>query len=212
MGLPVAVVTTGIGPMASALCVYDIMEGFGPLVKDIIYSGTSGWSPQVGGILNSDACDEANSAGRVNRIGDVCVSPLSVNFDCREASWTMTAKGYVPDGGDQCVKPEQLFDASNEDLFGKCMFSDVTESQLALSDEIIAASTASGARNELPPRNAQVVANEEAYWGAMEAGTGVSYPPFDPAALPHVYGYTECAEIDSQYFWSGAPWDMVARR
>jgi hypothetical protein len=38
------------------------------------------------------------------------------------------------------------------------------------------------------------------------------HPPPTHTALPHVYNYNECAEIDSQYFWSGAPWDMVARR
>ena len=33
-----------------------------------------------------------------------------------------------------------------------------------------------------------------------------------PAAGPTVWGYQECMEIDSQFFWSGAPWDMVARQ
>lgn len=31
------------------------------------------------------------------------------------------------------------------------------------------------------------------------------------AAPPRVWGYRQCMEIDSQFFWSGAPWDMVAR-
>jgi hypothetical protein len=199
--------------MASALCVYDIMESFGHLVKEIIYSGTSGWSPQVGGILNEDDCSSANTQGRPNHVGDVCVSPLSVNWDCRKASWTMTAEDYAGGGSNQCSSPSQQFDASNEALFGQCMFPDATEAQLALSDEILASSTAPGARSELPARGAQLVANEEAFWAAMSEGTGVTYePPFDPQALPHVYSYNECAEIDSQYFWSGAPWDMVARR
>ena len=35
---------------------------------------------------------------------------------------------------------------------------------------------------------------------------------FCPAAAPTIYGYKQCMEIDSQYFWSGAPWDMVARK
>jgi hypothetical protein len=29
------------------------------------------------------------------------------------------------------------------------------------------------------------------------------------AAPPRVWGYKQCMEIDSQFFWSGAPWDMV---
>lgn len=32
--------------------------------------------------------------------------------------------------------------------------------------------------------------------------------PVDP---PKVWTYKECMEIDSQYFWSGAPWEIVAR-
>jgi hypothetical protein len=211
MGIPVAVITTGIGPLAAALCVYDVMESFGPLVKEIIFGGTSGWSPQVGGVLNAGACGQANREGRVNRVGDVCVSPFSVNWDCRKASWTMTAKDYEAGGADQCSSPEQRSGPSDTALFGQCMFADVTPSQLALSDEVLAAATAPGARRELPPPNAQVVANQDAYWSAMRLGTGVEYPPYDPAALPRVSGYTECAEIDSQYFWSGAPWDIVAR-
>lgn len=31
------------------------------------------------------------------------------------------------------------------------------------------------------------------------------------AAPPRVWGYKQCMEIDSQIFWSGAPWDMMAR-
>lgn len=28
---------------------------------------------------------------------------------------------------------------------------------------------------------------------------------------PHVWSYQHCLEVDSQYFWAGAPWDMVGR-
>lgn len=39
----------------------------------------------------------------------------------------------------------------------------------------------------------------------------LSTPNFLHAAPPRVWGYRQCMEIDSQFFWSGAPWDMVAR-
>ena len=175
MGQPVAVVTTGIGPMASALCVYDIMEACGSTVKEIIYSGTSGWTPQLGGILNNGSCSAANSVGRINRVGDVCVSPFSVNWDCRQASWSQTAAEYP----NVCSFPEQLFGPSASFLFGTCEFPNVTATQLALSDEIIAAATRPGARSEMPAPSARIISNDAAYWTAMEAGTGVAYPPYN---------------------------------
>ena len=36
-------------------------------------------------------------------------------------------------------------------------------------------------------------------------------PARRPAAPPRVWGYRQCMEVDSQFFWSGAPWDMVSR-
>ena len=189
MGLPVAVVTTGIGPMASALCVYDIMEACGSTVKEIIYSGTSGWTPQLGGILNNGSCDAANSVGRINHVGDVCVSPFSVNWDCRKAAWSLTAAEYP----NVCNFPEQLFGPSASFLFGTCEFPNVTATQLALSDEIIAAATRPGARSEMPAPSARIIANDAEYWAAMEAGTGVAYPAYNTSGETMREGEFFCA-------------------
>ncbi len=43
------------------------------------------------------------------------------------------------------------------------------------------------------------------------AGTGVTYPPLPVWTGPKVLDYTQAAEIDAQFFFSGTPWDMVAR-
>lgn len=48
---------------------------------------------------------------------------------------------------------------------------------------------------------------------ATAQGTGLTYPQerLSQSSPPHVWSYTQCMEIDSQFFYSGAPWDMVAR-
>lgn len=47
----------GIGPTPATVCVYDVLARCGSLVKDVFYSGTSGWSPQLGGIINNGSCE-----------------------------------------------------------------------------------------------------------------------------------------------------------
>ena len=47
----------GIGAVAATVCVFDVLSRCGSLVKDVFYSGTAGWSPQLGGIINTGSCD-----------------------------------------------------------------------------------------------------------------------------------------------------------
>ncbi|KAF6259950.1 hypothetical protein COO60DRAFT_1700592 [Scenedesmus sp. NREL 46B-D3] len=201
----VAVIVTGIGPTAAALCVYDVMRQCGGLIRDVFYSGTAGWSPQLGGVINNGTCSSANGGGNIVRIGDVCVSPFSVNWDCRKASWDASAQGFP----NQCSFPEQAFGASSSELFGQCQFTDISRAQLATSDEVLA--VAAARTNNLPTRSPTIQALDAAYWSSMSAGTNVSYPDVTQTTPPRVWSYKQCMEIDSQYFWSGAPWDMVAR-
>jgi hypothetical protein len=77
----------------------------------------------------------------------VCVSPFSVNWDCRKASWDNSAQGFP----NQCTFPAQLFDASSSELFGQCQFVDVSKAQLAMSDEVLAVAAARS--NNMPTRN-----------------------------------------------------------
>ena len=37
------------------------------------------------------------------------------------------------------------------------------------------------------------------------------YTPFPAYAGPNVLDYTESAELDNQFFFSGTPWEMVGR-
>lgn len=56
----------GIGPTTAALCATDLAKCLGPKFKELIYSGTSGWSSAVGGILNADDCKKATSSHKVS--------------------------------------------------------------------------------------------------------------------------------------------------
>lgn len=43
------------------------------------------------------------------------------------------------------------------------------------------------------------------------AGTGNVYPPFPAYTRPNILDYTQAAELDGQFFFSGTPWEMVGR-
>jgi hypothetical protein len=51
----------GIGATAAALCVYDVVSSCGHLIKDMFYSGTSGWSAQLGGVINNSTCSQGQA-------------------------------------------------------------------------------------------------------------------------------------------------------
>jgi hypothetical protein len=46
---------------------------------------------------------------------------------------------------------------------------------------------------------------------AVPAGTGNVYPPFPAYTGPRILDYTQSAELDAQFFFSGTPWEMVGR-
>jgi hypothetical protein len=128
------------------------------------------------------------------------VSPLSVNWDCRTASWTNTSQG----SDNQCTFPEQLFDATASFLFGVCEFPTVTQSQLALSDEVLGVAAQPATQAKLPRRNNAIQASETSYWAEMAKGTKLTYPSsrLSQTSAPVVWNYQQCMEIDSQVrFW-----------
>jgi hypothetical protein len=51
------------------MCVYEVLTRCGHLVREATFSGTSGWSPQLGGIINNGSCEagSADTNGKVAR-------------------------------------------------------------------------------------------------------------------------------------------------
>ena len=51
------------------MCVQEVLMRCGGLIKDATYSGTSGWSPQLGGVINNGTCEagKANGNGKIAR-------------------------------------------------------------------------------------------------------------------------------------------------
>ncbi|KAG2443695.1 hypothetical protein HXX76_002043 [Chlamydomonas incerta] len=208
MGQPALVVTTGIGPTAAGLCTQELLAACGASATELIYFGTSGWSPQLGGVLNPPDCGAANPGRKITRVGDICISPVSVNWVCKKSTWTLQSQGFP----NQCFRPQEVAGPNATALYGECLFAtDNLDANLALADSLAAAARSVRGRAALPTRNDLVTDLEQKYWGLMSEGTGVTYPPVSGEDMPVVWDYTQCAEVDGQFFFTGAPWEIKAR-
>ncbi|KAJ9507064.1 hypothetical protein QJQ45_004663 [Haematococcus lacustris] len=155
MGQRVLVVTTGIGPPAASLCTLEVVSACGASITEILFFGTSGWSPQLGGVLNPPDCAAANDNQQIARLGDVCVSPFSVNWTCKKSSWAMEAVGYP----NQCFRPEEVTSPSDDALHGNCQFyADNLEANLALASQVAQAAASPKGQLHMPMRSPAVVA------------------------------------------------------
>lgn len=212
----VVVITSGIGPEAAALCVSYITQ-CASNIKDLIYPGTSGWSAQRGGALNAvsgaplNSCPTPNGATPRTRLGDVAVTPYSVNWECKDASWTEQCNNFP----NVCTYPVEEAGPTVSSLYGQCIFSMKTAANTALADEIIAATqspqyaaSAAGLQNTF---NQTILPYETAYWNTTTQGTGTVYPAFPAYTGPTILTYNQSAELDGQFFFSGSPWEMVGR-
>ncbi|KAK9901676.1 hypothetical protein WJX75_007959 [Coccomyxa subellipsoidea] len=211
LGQSVVVAISGIGPEASALCSTYIAE-CASNVKDFIYVVRAAVCfTQLGGALNAPGDCAPHGFTTQTRIGDIAVTPFSVNWQCKLASWNEQCTGYP----NICTYPTEEAGPLVRSLYGQCVFSSKTAANTALADEVLAAAkTPLFAANVLKLQadfNATLLAYETTYWNLTAAGMGVNYPVLPAWTGPRLLDYTQSAEIDAQFFFSGTPWDMVAR-
>ncbi|EIE20765.1 hypothetical protein COCSUDRAFT_43682 [Coccomyxa subellipsoidea C-169] len=169
------------------------------------------WLRQVGGALNAPGACAPHGFTTQTRLGDIAVTPFSVNWQCKLASWTEQCTGFP----NICTYPTEEAGPLVRSLYGQCIFSTKTAASTELADEVLAAAkTPLFAESIIKLQadfNRTLLDYETIYWNLTAVGTGVNYPPLPAWTGPRLLDYTQAAEIDGQFFFSGTPWDMVAR-
>lgn len=163
--------------------------------------------------MDPSDCSVPNIAGAPAKIGDVCISPFAVNWNCRLGSFDEACAAYP----NQCGAPGYEEGPDEIGLYGQCFFAMYNQADLALSDELIAAakapSAANGAGLSYPTPASYLTSYSSSYWGIQSNASGAAFSstPSLMSMSPNVWDYNVCAETDSQYFWTSLPWDYLGR-
>ena len=210
-GMNMTLITTGIGHDNSAACMENVVSYYKGVhgIKDVVYLGTSGFSPVIGGIFKSENFTAGCSAGssrkvidiKPSRIGDVCISPISLLNGCGFCeSNDKTFNGECTSL--KCTGRDQ------SDVFGKCSFSPKQQSSsFDLANSFIAASQ----QSVFPNRPDHIEQYADSYWGQVLQGLGIKGNL--PINLqPTIYNYTMCAEAAEYDLWTGQPKDQLCRK
>ena len=202
-GHVVALITTGIGHDNAASCMVDILSLYdskGDTIEDIMYLGTSGWTPRRGGFYDpptDPTCSEDRSGNpELIGIGDVCISPFTFLQNCGFCVWNEDTVG-------ECSAPE-CTRHNDSTVFGRCSYA--TDNR-DFADSVM--KTAQAVSFDARPTKLNDYL--EVYWSSMWGGLGLPTSP-RPAATPNVYDYHTCAESASYDLWSGIPYDYRCRK
>lgn len=203
-GRSVAVICTGIGVANAAACAVEVLGRYAlphshrrTRIQEVLYLGTSGWSAVRGGLLDPDDCGAPGAMAiadpaRVHANGDVCVSPLGLNWACGFEKWATNATT-------ECMLPLRTAQDQTS-VFSDCNFA----GPAALSDRVRAAAQAA----PLPAMPAELAELQEQYWEATWGGFGISNGP----RPGHAQVRDQCAEASSETFYSGVPGEALCRR
>lgn len=193
----IVLATTGIGAVSAALCTSALLRLTTVRFLEIVFVGTSGMSPVLGGFEPTapGGCHSQNLPTTI-AVGSVCVTSASLDGSCGEC-----ISNPVDEGSDlpnECARPNCANHTATS-LFGTC--SEVLPNDLAAS---IAMSNNGKA---FPPQPAAVASGSAAWWSAHQVVD--AYTRQHPPASPTLH--TNCAEVDGHQIWVGAPLDYLCR-
>eukprot|EP01061_Rhynchopus_euleeides_P037888 TRINITY_DN651_c0_g1_i1.p1 TRINITY_DN651_c0_g1~~TRINITY_DN651_c0_g1_i1.p1 ORF type:complete len:386 (+),score=142.16 TRINITY_DN651_c0_g1_i1:165-1160(+) len=199
----VSLVTTGIGHDRAAACMVDVLSHYdakGETLVDIMYMGTSGFTPKMGGFYDLSAdptcrSQPSTAASDLIGIGDVCISPYTLLLNCGFCKWNETSVG-------ECSRPD-CTRHSDSSVFGKC---DFATQDLTLSNSVLR----TAGNVTFAERTTALENFVESYWSSMWSGLHL---PTDarPSRYPRVLGHTQCAEAAAYDLWTGTPDDYRCR-
>lgn len=163
--------------------------------------------------MDPSSCATPNTQGAPVKLGDVCVTPFAVDWNCRQGSFNEACAAYP----NQCAAPGYEIGPNATSLFGQCFFDTYAQANVALSNELIRAATAQPTGNPLgvaaPTPSPYLTNYTSTYWALQSKSSraALSAAPTLTSAAPNVWNYTVCAETDSQWFWTSLPWDYLGR-
>ena len=198
-GNQMVLITTGIGHDNAAGCMVSMIQMYGNSISGVMYLGTSGWSPRVGGFFNPEtdaSCKNYSEDAALIGIGDVCISTTSFLYNCGFCEWPQKTDG-------QCAAPS----CTSHDEYTVFSHCDFTTTNYQLEDKLMEASKLV----TFPERSSNLTSYLDAYWQATWEGLN-STSEKRPNAIPQVFNHTVCGEAASYNLWKGVPQDYQCRK
>lgn len=193
----VVLVTTGIGEASAASCTQSLLSNSGYTFSRMIFVGTSGWSPVLGGFLPTapGGCAPLSNPTTI-AVGSVCVTSAAVDMSCGMCiSNPAVDATNLPN---ECSRPN-CNGHTQESMYGPC----IQHGSVALANQI----RESNSGIVFPSQPSAVKSGTMAWWAANQAAPQSSRlaPPF----VPILTG--DCVEADAHQIWVGAPMDYLCR-
>lgn len=193
----IVIATTGIGAVNAALCTAELLQNPDVTFTQMVFVGTSGMSPVVGGFdpIVPGGCSEMNTPTTV-AVGSVCVASAALDMSCGMCiSNPIGGENNLPN---ECSRPN-CKNHTSESLFGPC--SQSSPAQLA---NVI---TEVNRGFAFPVQPEVVASGTTLWWGAHQAVDAATR--MNPPRTPTIFG--NCVEADAHQIWVGSPLDYLCR-
>ncbi|MBI2982342.1 MAG: hypothetical protein HYY44_08685, partial [Deltaproteobacteria bacterium] len=184
-GASILLAVTGMATDAAGTCMQEILFHHNNQIKEVVWSGIAGVSPQKGDLYGPQGIRRIDREAVM--IGDLCISPLAINYDLHHSSvndWEKGERWWSSEGGWWRLKWD------NRNL--------MAGGPTTLADELL--------------KVAQTVNLPEVPETLRPKIRAYHPDPENTMRRPKIYRYEECAEVSSNTFWHGAPEDHLARR